>query len=305
MNRRNAPARTYMYTPFANHDGLMSALGENMARLQNGKAAHGLLAPSHRKADRLEALRQHHLAQWGASVHAAQTTLNNDWQRRLDADAHVLARIRQVTDLPVGRGTAAQRMTLKGRRVREHRDEVGMIDIDKMIAQGQLAADQPRLAALQQTRILNTTANRRQFPGLPLLHLRQQDKLYVLGHGTADHNAIHATPNVNSRHLTAPALARHLRDAGMPRTFHDLRLTACQGVPPIQNTAAQRGRFANSNYVVPSLFRATRQLFPNMRVTGYAGNGVTFPYDSAHHQRTDINNNPALVRRSNVRVTYR
>ena len=292
-------SRAYMYTPFGGEEALHSALGENMVRVRKGKDAHGLLAPSHQVADQMEQLRQQKLTQWGAELRQARTTLDRHAQRGVDADNLRMARLKRIAD-----GTAAPVETLSA-TMAAHRDRLDTLQTHKALAQGTVALHQERFNALEQTRILNTSANLypQLFPDPPLQHLARKDKLYVLGHGAPNDSRLHGKAD-GSQPMDTGALVQHLKDAGLPRDFKDLRLTACQGVPVIENENAQRLESLKGTYLVPSLYNATRKDFPQMDVTGYAGNGVTFPYGSDHHQRTAPDDGSDRVRRKPATVRY-
>ncbi|MEH6459986.1 hypothetical protein [Chitinimonas sp. JJ19] len=299
---RQRQSRAYMYTPFANEDSLKSALGENMVRIRKGKQAHGLLAPSHKMADNLEAIRQQRLQEWGGTIHQANQTLNNHAQRGRAQDALLLDRIKRITDH--NKGSPLANMKLKASQIKKQQIELENLKTEKVMAQSDLGLHQERFAALQQTRILNTSAHLypQLYPDPPLQHLAHKDKLYVLGHGAPDSSKLYATQD-GKQSMDVPALREHLKQAGLPKNFVDLRLTACQGVPPVE-TPKQREASLKSNYLVPTLYQAIKEDFPRIRVTGYAGNGVTFPFNSDHHLRSAPHDDLIRGRRKELAVRY-
>jgi hypothetical protein len=253
-------------------------------------------------ADRLEQVRQQQLTQLDARIQAATNVTDTHAQRGRAADAALLARIRQIADL--GRGTAGQHKELRSRRREDHKLALEQMETDKVLAESDVGLNRERYAALQQTRILNTSARLypQLFPDPPLQHAARKQKLYVLGHGAPDQSRLFSTPG-GAQSMSAPELAAHLKSAGLPGDFTDLRLTSCQGALPVEDER-ERQRGVGSGYLAPALFQATRKDFPHMSVTGYAGDGVTFPFDSDSHLRSEPGNAANRVRRKSASVRY-
>lgn len=66
------------------------------------------------------------------------------------------------------------------------------METDKVLAESDVGLNRERYAALQQTRILNTSARLypQLFPDPPLQHAARKQKLYVLGHGAPDQSRL-------------------------------------------------------------------------------------------------------------------
>lgn len=304
--------RGYLYTPFGGSQALDSAMGENMARLANNKAPMGLIAPNHEMADRLQQLRQERLNTWGTQIGLSQQALGGVQARKQRNDADFLAAIRASVDTP---GATALDTRNARRDAREgHQFDNMLIDNSALMHQAQLSMLQPKHDALSQTRVLNTSPGIYPdlFPDPPLKFLRSDtpysrgSKLYVLGHGAPGSNRLYARSDGRGGSLSAEQLANQLHDAGLPMDMMDVRLTACQGVPaldeniqdPVQDTK-------QSGYLVPEVARAFHGLgFRNLTVTGYQGNGVTFPFGSQHHLRSSPDDGNERVKRSLAAVRY-
>ena len=136
-------SRAYMYTPFANEDSLKSALGENMVRIRKGKQAHGVLAPSHKMADNLEAIRQQRLQEWGGAINQANQTLNSHAQRGREQDALLLDRIKRITDH--NKGSPLANMKLKASQIKKQQFALDTLNTEKIMAQSDLACTRSAL----------------------------------------------------------------------------------------------------------------------------------------------------------------
>lgn len=307
--RRNG----YMYTPFGGADALKSALGENMARISNKKQPMGLIAPTHKEADRLASLRQNTLDAWQGNIARSEHVLGGIGQRKRLADANFLAAIRASVDAP---GATAQ-----STRDARH-DALGtqqlhstLISGDKLLHEANLSHMKPRHQALSQTRVMNTSPGIYPdlFPDPPLSFLRPDtqyskgDKLYVLGHGAPGSDNLFARSDGLGGQMSAKNLATHLRDAGLKTTAMDVRLTACQGVPTLDEQGYKDvASTKHSGYLVPEVAKAFHGLgFKDLTVTGYQGNGVTFPFNSPHHLRSDPADGNDRVKRSLAAMRYR
>ncbi|MBX3711011.1 MAG: hypothetical protein KF800_03515 [Lysobacter sp.] len=305
--------RGYMYTPFGGAQALDSAMGENMARLTSRKAPMGLIAPNHEMADKLEQLRQTTLNVWGAQIGQSQQVLGGVQARRQRTDADFLAAIRASVDTP---GATALDTRNARRDAREdHQFNNMMIGNDALVHQARLSTLQPRHEALFETKVKNTSPGIYPdlFPDPPLRFLQggdtpysSGDKLYVLGHGAPGKNRLFARSDGQGGSLSAKKLAKHLRDAGLPTDMMDVRLTACQGVPALDETIKDPVKDTqHSGYLVPEVARAFHGLgFQNLTVTGYQGNGVTFPFGSQHHLRSSPDDDEERVKRSLAAVRY-
>lgn len=302
----------YMYTPFGGSQALDSALGENMARIANKKTPMGLIAPDHKAADKLETLRQKTLNVWGTKIAQSQQVLGGAQVGKRRNDQDFLAAIRASVDTP---GATAQDTLAARRDARQtHQFDNMMIDNDVLMHQARLTMLQPKHDALSRTRVVNTSPGI--YPDLhpdpPLSFLRGDtqysggDKLYVLGHGAPKTGHLFARSDGKGGSMSAEDLAKHLRDAGLSKDVMDLRLTACQGVPELDEKIKDTVKDTkHSGFLVPEVARAFHGLgFRNLTVTGYQGNGVTFPFDIAHHQRSAPDNSEQRVKRSLAAVRY-
>ncbi len=307
--RRNG----YLYTPFGGGDALKSALGENMARIANNKQPMGLIAPSHQAADRLAHLRQTTLNHWQGQISHSEQTLGGLGQRKRLADADFLAAIRASVD---AHGATAQSTRDARHDARDmHQVDKTLIGGDKVIHEANLSHLKPRHQALSQTRVMNTSPGIYPdlFPDPPLGFLRPDtryskgDKLYVLGHGAPGNGNLFARSDGQGGQLSAMGLASHLRDAGLQSNAMDVRLTACQGVPALDEHQYTDGPSTrNSGYLVPEVAKAFHGLgFRDLTVTGYQGNGVTFPFNSPHHLRSDPADDTNRFKRSLAAIRYR
>lgn len=306
----NSGRKGYMYTPFGGSQALDSAMGENMARVSKGKQAHGLIAPDHDTADQLEALKQRRLSSMGKTLTQANTILQQSPVHKAFADSQFLATIKASVEAPGATIDDTQQARALGRMVHSQQlDDIGHRDT---MAKNYTDANQQKFDALKQTRIVNTSPGA--YPDLhptPLGHIKPDtqhskgDKLYVLGHGMPGDNRLHARSDGQNGNLTGTQLAKHLEDAGLSKNVADVRLTACQGVPKItdemQNPAQDT---KNSGYVVPDFAKGMKQRgYNNLTVTGYQGNGVTFPY-AGNHLRSNPTNDNDRTKRSQQAVRY-
>lgn len=307
----NKPQRRgYMYTPFGGREALHSALGENMARLSSGKSPRGLLASSHQKADELEQIRQHTLTNLGRSVTNSENQLRQIPGRFRQADNDLLARIRASVEHP---GATAQ-STREARRdaKADHSMDKTMLSTTKLQHEANLSVKRPQRDALQATRILNTSPGI--YPDLfprPLAHVRPDtpysagDKLYILGHGAPNSDRIYAQGNGLGGSMSAKELADHLQQAGLHKNAVDLRLTACQGVPVVNGTGDPVQKTKNSGSLVPEVAKEMgRRGYNHLTVTGYQGNGVTFPFNSNTHLRSSPDDDHDRVRRQDAAISY-
>lgn len=297
-----------MYTPFGGQAALDTAIGENMVRVSKGKQAHALIAPSHEEANQLEVLRQNTLAQWKGQLDNADRTIRQHHNTVVRAGYTHKMRMRQIMHNPDL--NPQQRKKALERQKGEH---ILSIPVEYDLAKADKALYASKYKALEHTEIANATVNvepahprwpnlfpaktsKKLYPSLypdprPLENIGHKDKLYVLGHGAPVSDALpapglYAEPTLHGRSLSPGALAQHLHDKGLPANFEDLRLTSCQSVPlmdeitPRSITAAR-----SSGFLAPELSKAVRQSFPKLSVTGYMGNGLTFPFDSSTHLR--------------------
>lgn len=300
-----------MYTPFGGKQALDSALGENMALLKAGKQPRALLAPSHKMADELEKLRQSSMAVLGKSLASSNKALEMVPEARRKSDQQLLAAIRTSVDTP---GASAEETREARRNAKDGHSfqqlELGTVELR---ANANITMKRPKHEALKNTRIANTSPGL--YPDLyptPLGNLSPDtpyskgDKLYVLGHGTPNKDRIFARSDGQGGSLDSKGLAAHLEKAGLPKTAMDLRLTACQGVPELaDNTKDPVAATKDSGFLVPELAKRMKGLgYNDLTVTGYQGNGVTFPFDSKTHLRSDPTNDKDRVKRGLAAIRY-
>lgn len=304
----------YMYTPFGGEQALHSALGENMVRIANNKTPMGLIAPSHEHADALEVTRQQTLSKFSRQMQHSQRQIDVNGVQQRRNDSEFLARIRASVEDP--NADADSTRLERGMARADHQFNKGTLDVLRMGAQAQLSMYSTQHDALSKTRILNQSAHLYPdlFPDPPLQFLRPDskysggDKLYVLGHGSPKDATLYAQSDGQGGKLGAKELAQHLKDAGLPQTAMDVRLTACQGVPVLGDehdgtTPDQATK--KSGYLVPELSRAMHGLgFRDLTVTGYQGNGVTFPFNSNSRLRSDPDNQNDRVQRRQAAIRY-
>ena len=310
QRKRRKPG--YMYTPFGGSQALDSALGENMARLTAGKPVRGLLAPSHIHADELEQLRQERLGRLKTTIERSEGRLGVFEQYEKKMAAQFIVDVWRAKKNPSSVGATLQRhkafSDYRGKRER-FEDRFGT---DKLIEQSTLAMNKPMYQALEATRVLNTSPQLYPslYPNPPLqfLHPETQysrgDKLYVLGHGAPGSDRIYARNDSPGPSLSARELEKHLRQAGMPKQGIDLRLTSCQGVPALPDMNKAVKNTLNSGFLVPELAKRMGAKGYSGTVTGYMGNGVTFPYDSPFHLRSAPEDDNLQGQRSLVAVKY-
>jgi hypothetical protein len=314
------PKRTYLYTPFG-AAALDSALGENMVRVAKGKQAHPLIGPSETEANHMEVQRQTTLATWKNKLDVADNTLRRHHNTVVSGGYTHKMRMRQIAhDRTLN---DAQRSTAMAAEKERH---AASVPIGHLMAEADKALYGPKFQALEQTEIANATVTVRVedtpahphsphlFPAkrtvtetpkldpslhdnaTPLSRVQPEDKLYVLGHSTGATEdlpkpGLYAFSNLPVPSLSARGLVEHMRDAGLPKDFEDLRVTACQGVPLLQqNGPGAAAATRNSGHLAPEISQEASAHFPKMSVTGYMGNGVTFPFGSDHHLREDPTN---------------
>ncbi|RDS83670.1 hypothetical protein DWU98_04895 [Dyella monticola] len=301
-----------MYTPFGGSAALDTAIGENMVRVRKGKQAHALIAPSHEHANQLETLRQVTLTQWKGKLDNADRTMRQHHNSVVAAGYTHKMRMRHIMHDP-HLNPQQRKEALDNQRG----DHALSIPHEYDMAKADKALYTPKYESLKQTEIANATVHvdiepahpqwpklfptrivkkEKLYPSLhpdpkPLENIGHKDKLYVLGHGAPVSDALptpglYAKPTLHGPSLSPGALAQHLSDKGLPSNFEDLRLTSCQSVPlmdeitPHSVTAAR-----SSGFLAPELSKAVKQSFPKLSVTGYMGNGLTFPFDSSTHLR--------------------
>ncbi|HEV7778977.1 MAG TPA: hypothetical protein VGO76_19060 [Luteibacter sp.] len=312
-----APPRTsraFMYTPFGGEHALNAAFGENMVRLRKGKEPHALLAPSADEANRMEAKKTQLLSKWKGTIDSANETLRGHHGRVTSAGYTNKMRMRSIAhDVSLNPIQRKQAMATQKEAHQEIRED---LKFSKFVAETERDLHGPNYQALEQTHIANATvrgvrdsAPHPQWPNLfpgtrmipniypslhagqPLQNIVHKDKLYVIGHGapaSADlpRPGLYATPSTSGPSLSPGALAQHLSDAGLPKDFRDLRLTSCQAVPMLETNGPHAvAATRDSGFLAPELSKAVKPHFPNLSVTGYMGDGVTFPIGSDHHQR--------------------
>jgi hypothetical protein len=311
------PRRTFLYTPFG-AAAMDSALGENMVRVAKGKQAHALIGPSEAEANHMEVQRQTTLATWKQKLNVADNSLRRHHNTVVSGGYTHKMRMRQIAH---DRALNAEQRSAAV--VAEKERHAASVPIGHIMAQADKALYGPKFQALQQTEIANATVNVRvedtpahpQWPNLfpakrtvtetpklypslydstkPLSRVQPKDKLYVLGHSTGatedlPRPGLYAFSNIPGPSLSARGMVEHMRDAGLPKDFEDLRVTACQGVPLLpENGPGAVAATRNSGHLAPEISREASAHFPNMSVTGYMGNGVTFPFGSDHHLRED------------------
>ena len=301
----------YMYTPFGGDQALDSALGENMALLQAGKKPRILLGPDHKTADHMEKLRQDRLTTLGNSLASSDRALAQIPGARRVLDQRMLATIRQSVEAPGA--TAADTREARRNAKEDHSFRNLNIDTIEVRAKANISMKRPQHEALEKTRIANTSPGI--YPDLyekPLQHLSPDtaytkgDKLYVLGHGTPNKDRIYARNDGTGGSLDAKGLAAHLEKAGLPKDAMDLRLTACQGVPQVDDETDDPVKATkDSGFLVPELAKQMKGLgYQDLTVTGYQGNGVTFPFDSKSHLRSDPADDENRVKRSLAAIRY-
>lgn len=333
-----ASKRTFLYTPFGGTHALDAALGENMVRVEKGKQAHPLIAPSHVEANRLETLRQETLATWKGTLDAADQTLKTHHNKTVTSGYTQKMRMRQIAhdkSLNTQQRDQAMRQEKRAHAIRTFEPT------DVLMAKADKALYPTKYRALEQTEIANATVNvkvtdtpahprwpslfpaKREvvtapklYPSLysderPLENLDKRDKLYVLGHGApvsedVPHPGIYAKPTIgNSASLSPGGLAQHFSDKGLTKDFEDLRLTACQSVPLLKDSSLDSVTQARgSGFLAPELSKAAKPLFPKLHVTGYMGNGVTFPFGSDHHLRASPSDAMDRVPRKQLAVKF-
>ncbi|KGI78070.1 hypothetical protein [Oleiagrimonas soli] len=331
------PARerkTYLYTPFGGEAALDSAIGENMVRVAKGKTAHALIAPSEEAANALEAKRAVRLHKWKQKLDRADTVMRQHHSEVVRAGMTHKMRVRQIVH---NKSLSDEQRKIALQEEKDRHDlslphEYVMAQTDKL-----LFADQYQ--SLKETRIANATASfevrvpsgNKQWPNLfpkelvrhdniypsvfdkskPLSRVHADDKLYVLGHGTPESKdvpnpGIYAKPTIQGPSLSPRGLVQHLEHAGLSTEFQDLRITACQSVPLMDDTSAKSVSAArNTKFLAPEFAKEAVSRFSKMTVTGYMGNGVTFPKGARHHQRAHPEDAMYRLRRSPLALKFK
>jgi len=137
----------------------------------------------------------------------------------------------------------------------------------------------------------------------------ERDKLYILGHGGAGMHLLAADEKMTLGHITAKELANQMQAGGLPKTFRDIRVTACYSADAIKPTSFSsqelnetsgayskkpgmlRGIFNPPKDITPLAQAISRELnqlgYDRTQVTGYHGAGVTFSQDEFRTRRIE------------------
>jgi len=277
------PKQGYLYIPFAAEDMIHQSLGLNLIRHLKGKSLYPLIVPNQKIRNEIMELR-------AAEINNLVTQINTVSDKLQEVDAGL-----QVHE------------DWNGETLRK---ALSPDIFDKFTAS---------IARLSQQLVVLKNTN---FTHIPLSQLSATtDKLYILGHGTAGADVLAADEAATLGLMTAATLAEQLHSCGLPKTFEDIRITACYSADSFKPTSfaaveleassgAKRkgiiGKFISLKGTQPLAQTISRELqrlgYNSIQVTGYHGAGVT--YSQTEFRTRRIPGAPD-IRRSLVSHTFR
>ncbi len=254
------PKQGYLYIPFAAEDMIHQSLGLNLLRHLKGKELYPLIAPNQNIRNEMLKLRTAEIANLEAQINIASDKLQ-------EVDTH----------LKDEAGWSADTL----------RNTLSADTFDKFTTS--IARLSQQLSVLQNMSFIHK----------PLSQLSCiRDKLYILGHGTAGGDILAADEAATLGQMTAKTLAAQLHASGLPKTFRDIRVTACYSADAFKpgSFAANEldksaGMVSDKRGGISGLFPPTKGSYPlaqmisrelkrlgynNIQVTGYHGAGVTY-----------------------------
>ncbi|SEL49289.1 hypothetical protein SAMN04487787_1124 [Kosakonia sacchari] len=279
------PKQGYLYIPFAAEDLVDQSLGLNLLRHLKGKRLYPLIAPNQKILIEMERLRAVEITKLTEQINTISDKLQ-DVDKTLKNEA----------------GWNAE--TLRNRVSPEVFDT--------------FTTGIARLS--QQLSVLKKMS----FIHKPLSQLSSvRDKLYILGHGAAGRNILAADQAATLGQMTAKSLAEQLHACGLPKTFSDLRITACfsaDSIEPLSFEADEldetSGTVSEKRRGIKGIFKPLKDTNPlaltiskemkrlgyhNIQVTGYHGAGVTYSPKEFRARRLERGTD---IRRSLVRRTF-
>lgn len=250
----------YLYIPFSANDLIDQGLGLNLLRHLKGKSLYPLMAPNQKIKIEMEKLRAEEIIKLTNQINT------------------ISDKLRQV-DIGLKNGPDWSAETL--------RNVISEDIFDPFV--NSIAKFSQQLSVLK----------RMVFTNKPMCNLSaKNDKLYILGHGGAGMNVLAADVAMTQGYITAEMLAEQLKNGRLPKTFRDIRITACYSADSIKplsfapnELAETAGTFSQKRGVISRLFQApkdttsfaqaistalSRHGYHNLQITGYHGAGVTF-----------------------------
>ncbi|WP_455872395.1 hypothetical protein [Serratia proteamaculans] len=261
----------YIYIPFAAPDLVDQSLGLNLHRHLKGKALYPLIGSNQNVLVEMEKLR--------AAEVIKLTTQINEVSDQL-----------QKVDISLKSEADWNSETLRNKISHETFDSF-VISVAKLS---------------QQLSVLKNM----QFSRKSLSQLSpERDKLYVLGHGGAGIDLLAADEEMTLGHMSAKTLVKQMEKGGLPKTFKDIRITACYSADSMkptsfsseeldetsgalrQKTGILRELFNPPTDITPLAKSISRELnrlgYKSTRVTGYHGAGVTFSQSDYRTRRIE------------------
>lgn len=254
------PKQGYLYFPLSASDLIDQSIGLNLLRHLKGKALYPLIAPNQKILIEMKKLRAAEITNLTTQIDTVSDKLRN-------VDTH----------LKHDSGWNGEAL----------RNALSQDVFDPFI--DSIAKLSQQLSVLKKM----------EFTSKPLAFLTaERDKLYILGHGGAGMDLLAADEAMAQGHITAKALASQLKTAGLPKTFRDLRITACYSADSSKPTSFSpeeldetSGTTSRKRSMIKKLFTAPKNIAPfaqslsmelkrlgyeNIQITGYHGAGVTF-----------------------------
>ncbi|NOJ23248.1 hypothetical protein [Vibrio coralliilyticus] len=177
-----------IYAPFAAEDIVTQALGRNLPRASQGKELYPLISRSDQDKATLEQHRNEQIADLSKHIQ-----FDNKINEIVQNTGATRDEIRQLMGPDLfDKGMSADL------RFKQEVDVLKRLDIQSNEGQQQLSKLQAG-----------------------------KDKLYIVGHGGAGMNILAADQACAQGKVTAGDLASQLREGGLPKSFNDIRVTAC------------------------------------------------------------------------------
>ncbi|MCL9781323.1 hypothetical protein M9194_07775 [Vibrio sp. S4M6] len=178
-----------IYAPFAAEDIITQALGRNLPRVSKGKELYPLISRSDQDKALLEQHRHEQILDLSKGIQSSDDKIN----KLVQTTGLTRDEIRQLIGPELfGQGINAVL------RLKQQVDVLKRLDIQSNEGQQQLSKLQAG-----------------------------KDKLYIVGHGGAGKNVLAADQACSQGMVTAGDLANQLREGGLPKSFDDIRVTAC------------------------------------------------------------------------------
>lgn len=275
----------YLFTPFAAPDLVDQSLGLNLLRHLKGKELYPIMTPNQDVRLKMETLRTTEIARLTTQINEA-----SDQLQKLETT------LKNQTDWDGN--------TLRNALSHEKFDTLA----------ASIAKFSQQLSVLKKMKFSDNALSQLS---------PARDKLYILGHGGAGMNLLAADEAMTLGHVTAKELAKQMSGGGLPKTFRDIRMTACYSADAIkpmsfssQELNETAGAYIKKPGMLRGIFNPPRDITPlaqsishelnqlgydRTQITGYHGAGVTFSKDEFRTRR--IEGSPD-IRRSLVKRIF-